>query len=94
MASFLHVTRVEIVSRKSFDEERLSKLPSRRVYVPVKNELVLQHEAENVVANNYLKAKKTLQQQKQRRRLRKPYIFPNYYTNREVLKIPCFTYPR
>lgn len=91
---FFHVTRVEIVNRKTDCSTGKVKVVSKRVYTPVKNDLVIQSEARNVIANNYLKSKQTNGGRKPRRRLKRPNVFPNYYTNREVLKISCSTYPK
>lgn len=66
---------------------------ARQNYLPIKSEKVVQYEAENIIANNYLK-RKQMCGGKKRRKLKRPILFPDAYTNRDVMQIPCFTFPR
>lgn len=72
-----------------------AKTASRQNYLPIKSEKEVQFEAQNIVANNYLKRKQLgIGDERRRRKLKRPIPFPDTYTNRDVLQIPCFTFPR
>lgn len=64
-----------------------------KTFKPLHSNHSVEKQRENIVANNYVKFKQT-GQKKPKRRLKKPIIFPDSYTNREVLQIPCFTFPK
>lgn len=73
-----------------------TKTVARQNYLPLKSEKVLQHEAQNIIANNYLKRKQLGidDGERRKRKLKRPILFPDAYTNRDVMQIPCYTFPR
>lgn len=71
-----------------------AKTPTRRNFLPIKSEKMVRHETQNLIANNYLKGKQMGDSSRKKRKLKRPMMFPDAYTNRAVLQIPCFTFPR
>lgn len=64
-----------------------------KTFKPLRSDRSVEQQNENIVANNYVKFKQT-GPKKAKRRLKKPIVFSDAYTNREVLQIPCFTFPK
>lgn len=65
-----------------------------KTFKPLHSDRDVERQRENSVANNYVKFKQACGLKRPKRRLKKPIIFPDSYTNREVLQIPCFTFPK
>lgn len=101
MASFFHISKMPLSERNLIVEKNkqpkgqihMQSIIRSKVFMPNRTEESLDNDVKHIVANNYLKAKK-LGKIKPRRRLKRPVLFENSYTNREVLQIPCFTFPK
>lgn len=65
-----------------------------KTFKPVQSDRCVERQQENIVANNYVKFKQGTGQKRPRKRLKKPIVFTDSYTKREVLQIPCFTFPK